>query len=76
MTPTSPRRPIQTVEGGRVWSKASYSGTNGGNCVEVTPGFVRDSKNPQGQWLPFSASAWQAFLGSARTLPMSKQRRD
>ncbi|GLY54809.1 DUF397 domain-containing protein [Lentzea sp. NBRC 102530] len=64
MTSTSPRRPIRTVEGGRTWLKASYSGTNGGNCVEVTPGFVRDSKNPQGDWLPFSAVSWRRFLES------------
>ncbi|WP_416875724.1 DUF397 domain-containing protein, partial [Kitasatospora sp. SC0581] len=36
-----------------VWRKSSYSGGNGGNCIEVAPGFpglvpVRDSKDPRG----------------------------
>jgi hypothetical protein len=31
------------------WRKSSFSGGNGGNCVEVAPsGAVRDSKNPTG----------------------------
>lgn len=32
------------------WRKASYSGGNGGNCVEVahTGDRIRDSKNPAG----------------------------
>lgn len=32
------------------WRKSSYSGSNGGNCVEVASalGALRDSKNPSG----------------------------
>jgi hypothetical protein len=32
------------------WRKSSFSGSNGGNCVEVasTLGALRDSKNPSG----------------------------
>ncbi|MFC5288124.1 DUF397 domain-containing protein [Actinokineospora guangxiensis] len=31
------------------WRKSSFSGGNGGACVEVsTVGAVRDSKNPEG----------------------------
>lgn len=31
------------------WRKASYSGNEGGNCIELAqPGAVRDSKNPNG----------------------------
>lgn len=32
------------------WRKASYSGGNGGNCVDLahTRGHIRDSKNPAG----------------------------
>jgi len=76
MTPTSPRRPVRFVEGGRVWIRSSRTGTNGGQCVEVTPGFVRDSKNRQGTWLPFSQQAWQAFLDSAKALPTPERYRD
>jgi len=48
------------------WRKASYSGNNGGNCVEAgsAPGavLVRDTKQDRhGPVLQFSASAWRAF---------------
>lgn len=48
------------------WRKASYSGNNGGGCVEVarTPVAgvaVRDSKDPDGPKLAFSPADWQAF---------------
>ena len=51
------------------WVKSSYSGDNGGNCVEVAPAFpatipVRDSKNPDGPVLTFAPPAWKAFLTS------------
>ena len=47
--------------------KSSYSGTNGGGCVEVAtnlPGqvFVRDSKDPQGPVLTVTSAQWRAFL--------------
>lgn len=52
------------------WRKSSYSGTNGGGCIEVAelPGgmAVRDSKNPQGPALAFDAATWQAFARWAR----------
>ena len=39
------------------WRKSSYSGANGGNCVEVADGpgsvLVRDSKDPDGPRLAF-----------------------
>lgn len=52
---------------GVTWVKSSYSEGNGGNCVEVAPGFpglmpVRDSKDPEGPALVFPASAWSAFI--------------
>ncbi|MCZ2525990.1 DUF397 domain-containing protein [Streptomyces sp. SCUT-3] len=52
--------------GGLAWKKSSYSGANG-QCVEVaTPSptsiAVRDSKNPGGPALSFSAEAWSAFV--------------
>ena len=52
-----------------VWRKSSYSGGNGGQCVEVAlnlPGIVavRDSKNPDGTKLVVTAEQWQGFLRS------------
>jgi hypothetical protein len=48
------------------WRKSSYSGDNGGNCVEVgtaAPAVaVRDSKNPDGPLLAFAANTWKAFI--------------
>jgi len=54
-----------------VWRKSSYSGGNGGQCVEVArnlPGVVavRDSKNPGGPSLTVTAGEWRAFLGAVR----------
>lgn len=47
------------------WRKASYSGANGGTCVEVAPMraavAVRDSKNPDGPRLAFTSAEWKAF---------------
>ena len=53
------------------WRKSSYSGTNGGDCVEVADGFpgvvpVRDSKNPVGPVLVLGVGAWQAFVDEIR----------
>ena len=52
------------------WRKSSYS-TNNGNCVEVTrslPGVVavRDSKDPDGPALVFTADEWRAFVSAAQ----------
>jgi hypothetical protein len=53
------------------WRKSSYSGTTGGNCVEVAqnlPGAValRDSKDPDGPKLTFSPAVWQAFTAAVQ----------
>jgi hypothetical protein len=53
------------------WRKASYSGTNGGGCVEVATDFpgriaVRDSKDPDGPVLTFSPGDWARFLTRLR----------
>jgi len=48
------------------WRKASFSTGNGGNCVEVGVGprlvAVRDSKDPDGPKLAFTAEAWDTFI--------------
>ncbi|WP_030244666.1 DUF397 domain-containing protein, partial [Streptomyces sp. NRRL S-350] len=54
------------------WRKSTYSGPNGGQCVEVADGIpgampVRDSKDPDGPALTFSAAAWQSFVTAVRT---------
>ena len=46
------------------WQKSSYSGSNGGQCIEVAVAgrvLVRDSKNPDSGRLAFSAPAWREF---------------
>ncbi|MER8102859.1 DUF397 domain-containing protein [Kitasatospora sp. NPDC094016] len=53
------------------WVKSSHS-SDGGQCVEVAPGFpsvmpVRDSKDPRGPALVFPAAAWQSFVTAVRT---------
>lgn len=52
------------------WKKSSRSGTNGGQCVEVRryDGVtqVRDSKDPDGPVLAFTAAEWRAFVGGAK----------
>jgi Domain of unknown function (DUF397) len=50
---------------GTAWHTSSYSGDNGGACVEVgTAGLavaIRDSKDPDGQLLAFAAGTWTEF---------------
>jgi hypothetical protein len=54
-----------------IWRKSSYSGSNGGACVEVavlpTDSLaVRDSKDPGGPKLRFSREEWRAFTTSIK----------
>jgi hypothetical protein len=54
------------------WRKSTYSGNEGGSCVEVLDGYqagvpVRDSKAPHGPALVFSAAGWSAFLVAVKT---------
>ncbi|MFJ9901799.1 DUF397 domain-containing protein [Streptomyces sp. NPDC101152] len=52
------------------WFKSSYSGDEGGQCVEVATTahtiHIRDSKNPAdtGPTLQVTPSAWAAFTAS------------
>ncbi|NJA57071.1 DUF397 domain-containing protein [Streptomyces sp. NEAU-H3] len=55
----------------RQWTKSSYSGGNGGDCVEVAMGEravpVRDSKRASGgPVIEFGRSAFTAFLTGVR----------
>jgi hypothetical protein len=58
-----------TVASGLAWFKSSYSGAEGGECVEVATGtaavHVRDSKAVAGPMLTVSREAWAGFVGSA-----------
>jgi len=52
------------------WRKSSYSGANGGDCVEVADSsgavLVRDTKNRDGGTVTFTPQAWQKFAASLR----------
>jgi hypothetical protein len=54
------------------WRKSSYSGGNGGNCVEVASTgqpliAVRDSKDPYGPKLAFTSPMWKSFVQQTRS---------
>lgn len=56
------------------WRTSSFSGNNGGNCVEVAPFAdgtgrvaVRHSKVPDGTAIVYSAGEWEAFLAGAKS---------
>jgi hypothetical protein len=49
------------------WRKSSYSGDNGGACVEVASAdavLVRDTTDRSGPCIDFSADAWHAFISA------------
>lgn len=54
------------------WRKSSYSdNANPNSCIEVADGYtgvvpVRDSKDPQGPALTFTADAWTAFVSAVQ----------
>jgi hypothetical protein len=53
------------------WRKSSYSGGNGGDCVQVGSGpdavLVRDTRQANtGPVLAFSPKAWQRFTRGVR----------
>ncbi|MFE7559490.1 DUF397 domain-containing protein [Kitasatospora sp. NPDC057500] len=53
-----------------MWFKSSYSGNEGGDCIEVAETvesvLVRDSKDKSGPRLSFSPAAWQSFVEFAQ----------
>ena len=52
------------------WRTSSYSGSNGGTCVEVgTTGqavAIRDSTHRDGPQLAFAVDAWKAFTNQLK----------
>ncbi|HEY5394498.1 MAG TPA: DUF397 domain-containing protein [Trebonia sp.] len=52
------------------WRKSSFSGGNGGQCVEAgsLPGvvMVRDTMNRDGAVIEFSADTWRTFAATVK----------
>jgi Domain of unknown function (DUF397) len=52
------------------WRKSSYSGDNGGACVEVASSaevvLVRDSTDHGGPVVAFTTNAWLAFTATIK----------
>jgi len=52
------------------WRKSSYSGSNGGNCVETASAdgviLVRDTTARDAGTLTLTADAWKAFTGTIK----------
>ncbi|WKX70995.1 DUF397 domain-containing protein [Streptomyces sp. XD-27] len=65
------------------WVKSSHSGGDGGECVEFSRALtqahglvpVRDSKDPDGPALVFSADGWSSFVSAVRRGEFSWSRR-
>jgi Domain of unknown function (DUF397) len=59
---------------GATWRTSSYSGANGGNCVEAgvqenrfsCDVLVRDTKDSVGPVLRFTPDAWRRFTGQMK----------
>ncbi|MFB9849196.1 DUF397 domain-containing protein [Micromonospora andamanensis] len=56
---------------GANWRTSTYSGTNGGSCVEIAdnlPGvvLVRDTKDRDGGTLRFDRRTWRSFVDLAK----------
>ena len=52
------------------WRKSTYSGSNGGDCVETAGAdgeiLVRDTTDRDGGALAFTADAWAEFTASLK----------
>jgi Domain of unknown function (DUF397) len=64
--------------GNVTWRKSSHSGSNGGGCEEVAvlPDCrlaVRDSKDPGGPKLTFSAAEWRTFTTALKTGSLTRR---
>jgi hypothetical protein len=53
------------------WRKSSFSGPNGGECVELATlaanVAVRDSKDPEGPRLVFGREAFRVFVADVKS---------
>ncbi|MEV3998298.1 DUF397 domain-containing protein [Streptomyces halstedii] len=63
--------PTSDVSSGAGWRKSSYSGNEGGSCLEVLDGHptavpVRDSKVPSGPTLLVPAASWTSFVSALK----------
>ncbi|MET8578318.1 DUF397 domain-containing protein [Streptomyces sp. NPDC005012] len=60
---------MSAEDAGHTWYKSSYSGNEGGACVEIAIGtatvYVRDSKDVHRPHLSVNADGWVAFVGFA-----------
>jgi hypothetical protein len=64
------------IYGNLAWVKSSYSGSQGGNCVEAAADgvgrvLVRDTKDRGGAVLEFRASRWREFSASLKAATVS-----
>ncbi|MEU9890486.1 DUF397 domain-containing protein [Sphaerisporangium sp. NPDC051017] len=55
-----------------IWRKSSYSGDNGGQCVEVASNLprvvaVRDSKTPETPALVSTSGEWKHFISAIKS---------
>ncbi len=65
---------VNAVHAQLAWRTSSYSGNNGGQCVEAafridvtTPDWLlRDSKDPYGPVLTFSPAEWGSFIANVK----------
>jgi Domain of unknown function (DUF397) len=52
------------------WRVATYTGANGGDCVEVGDAdraiLIRDSKDRTGRTLTFTTATWLSFTNSLK----------
>jgi hypothetical protein len=51
------------------WRKSSYSGDNGGECVEVATTedvLIRDTTDSNGPVLTFTTHAWRTFTAAIK----------
>jgi hypothetical protein len=59
------------------WVKSSYSGSQGGNCVEAASDglgrmLVRDTNDRAGAVLKFAAAEWAEFSASLKSAPLAR----
>lgn len=59
-----------TIRGVIAWRKSTYSGTNGGDCVEVGRShvnvLVRDTKHRNGAVLDVNLAEWRRFTATLK----------